>query len=161
MEETAERARLALAALVPDLRAYARFLLRDPSRADDLVQETLARAIAALPQFEAGTNLRAWTFTIERRLFLEQVRRGKRETAALAAHAQDRADVAVHPAAAADLSRLIWSLPPSLREALLLVGAQGMSHEEAASICGVAVGTMRARLTRARALLARALAAGQ
>ncbi len=143
-----------LASLLPHLRAYARFLLRDPGPADDLVQETLLRAMAALPQFEIGTNLRAWAFTILRRTFLEQARRRRRESAALETHSHLQLAATPHPADLADLSRAVWTLPPALREALLLVGAEGLSHEEAASICGVAVGTMRARLTRARSLLA-------
>ncbi len=157
-ELRAIRAELAL--LLPELRAYARFLARDRQHADDLVQEALMRALAALPQFAPGTSLKAWAFTIQRRVFLEQKRRSRREDAALVAHASTSHESAPHPGEAADLSRLVWALPPSLREALLLVGAQGMTHEEAASICGVAVGTMRARLSQARALLQRGMAEG-
>lgn len=150
--------RAALAGLLPELRAYARFLAADRARADDLVQEALVRALAALPQFTPGTSMKAWSFTILRRVFLEGARRRRRESAALETHTHLMADAAApHPAEAADITRLLWALPPALREALLLVGAQGMTHEEAASICGVAVGTMRARVSRARALLLRGM----
>ena len=150
------RLRQDMLALLPDLRAFARFLLRDRALADDLVQDTVVRALAALPQFRPGTNLKAWLFTILRNLFFEQVRRRRREAAALSAHlpAQD----AMRPeqgdaVEVRDLEHLLWRLPPLLREALVLVGAQELTHEEAAQICGVPVGTMKARVSRARTQL--------
>jgi RNA polymerase sigma-70 factor (ECF subfamily) len=148
-------ARPGLVALLPELRAYARFLQRDRARADDLVQETVLRALSALKQFQPDTNLKAWAFTILRRVFLEQTRRTKREDVALATQALTAGEsLQPHAADIADLSRMLWTLPPALREALVLVGAQELSHEEAAAICGVPVGTMRARVSRARAKLA-------
>lgn len=150
-----------IAALLPELRAFARFLARDRVLADDLVQDALVRALAAAGRFERGTNLKAWLFTILRNAFYEQGRRRRREAAVLRAGLppneagrpdQDgRSEVG-------DLERLIWTLPPLLREALILVGAQELTHEEAAAICGVPEGTMKARLSRARAALARAMA---
>ena len=143
-------------ALMPDLRAFARFLLRDRAMADDLVQDTVVRALAALPQFRPGTNLKAWLFTILRNLFYEQVRRRRRETAALDAHPAPHGAMRPEQAAAAelrDLQHLLWRLPPLLREALVLVGAQELTHEQAAQICGVPVGTMKARVSRARTQL--------
>ena len=140
-----------LAALLPELRAYARFLARDRSKSDDLVQDTVVRALGALGQFQAGTSLKAWMFTILRNAFYEQVRRRKREDAALALHARTASEgLQLHHGEITDLSQLLWLLPPLLREALVLVGAQEMTHEEAAEICGVPVGTMRARVSRAR-----------
>ena len=146
-----------IAALVPDLRAFARFLARDRVAADDIVQDCIVRALAAIDQFQPGTNLKAWLFTILRNQFYEQGRRRKREASAL----QSRFDpgLAIDPAQDAlaeitDLQQLIWRLPPLLREALILVGAQELSHEEAAAICNVPVGTMKARLSRARTALA-------
>jgi RNA polymerase sigma-70 factor (ECF subfamily) len=140
-----------LATLLPELRAYARFLVRDRSKSDDLVQDTVVRALAALAQFQPGTSLKAWMFTILRNAFYEQVRRRKREDAALALHARTAAEgLQLHHGEITDLSQLLWRLPPLLREALVLVGAQEMTHEEAAIICGVPVGTMRARVSRAR-----------
>ena len=148
-------------ALLPDLRAFARFLARDRAVADDLVQDTLVRALAALEQFQAGTNLKAWLFTILRNLFFEQTRRRQREAAALGAHGPLEEAVAggqSDQSEMRDLQRQLWLLPPLLREALVLVGAQELTHEEAALICGVPVGTMRARVSRARTQLARILA---
>jgi RNA polymerase sigma-70 factor (ECF subfamily) len=140
-----------IASLLPELRAYARFLVRDRSKSDDLVQDTVVRALASVAQFQSGTSLKAWMFTILRNAFYEQSRRLRRESAAMALHAQTaREGVQLHHGEIADLSQLLWSLPPLLREALVLVGAQEMTHEEAAAICGVPVGTMRARVSRAR-----------
>jgi RNA polymerase sigma-70 factor (ECF subfamily) len=155
----ADELRGALVGLLPDLRAYARFLVRDPSRADDLVQEAALRALSAADQFQSGTSLKAWVFTIQRNLFLQQARSRRREDAALAArHAEAAVEPVTQPPAGeiAELGRMLAQLPASLREALVLVGAGEMSHEEAAAICGVPVGTMRARVSRARARLARA-----
>ena len=149
-----------IGALLPELRAFARFLARDRAAADDLVQDAVVRALAALRQFEPGTSLKAWLFTILRNAFYEQRRRRKREVAALEASAQgaEAAGPAQDARAAiTDLQQLIWALPPLLREALILVGAQELTHEEAALVCNVPVGTMKARLSRARVALARAV----
>jgi RNA polymerase sigma-70 factor (ECF subfamily) len=145
---------------VADLRAYARFLAPQRAEADDLVQEALARALAAMPQFRAGTNMRAWAFVILRNVFYEQARRRRSERAAL--ERSPAADEAFSPQQdartdLADLQHHLFSLPPLLREALVLVGAQGMSYEEAAQICEVPVGTMKARVSRGRLRLARAM----
>lgn len=152
----ADELRNSLVRVLPDLRAYARMLVRDAARADDLVQETAMRALAAAGQYQPGTSLKAWTFTIQRNLFLQQIRSRKREDAALAASPETDEAVAPLAGEVQELSRLLARLPPALREALVLVGASEMTHEEAAQICGVAVGTMRARVSRARALLAQA-----
>jgi RNA polymerase sigma-70 factor (ECF subfamily) len=153
-----------IVALLPDLRAFARFLLRDRAMADDVVQDSIVRALGAINQFQPGTNLKAWLFTILRNQFYEQARRRKREATALQARfaeteAADPQQVA--QADITDLQQFIWRLPPSQREALLLVGAQEMSHEEAAAICGVPVGTMKARLSRARSSLALLMGGGK
>jgi RNA polymerase sigma-70 factor (ECF subfamily) len=149
-------------ALLPDLRAFARFLVRDRSAADDLVQDTIVRSLIALPQFQLGTNLKAWLFTILRNQFFEQTRRRRREVNAL--NAGFAAEEAGRPeqgdiAGLRDLSRLLWQLPPLLRESLVLVGAQELTHEEAARICGVPVGTMKARVSRARTQLSQIMQA--
>ena len=143
--------------LLPGLRAFARFLVRDRAGADDIVQDSIVRALGAIDQFQPGTNLKAWLFTILRNQFYEQSRRRRRETNALQARFNETE--ATNPQQHAqsditDLQQLIWRLPPTQREALILVGAQEMSHEEAAAICGVPVGTMKARLSRARSGLA-------
>lgn len=146
-----------IAGLLPDMRAFARFLARDRATADDLVQDAVVRALSALDQFQPGTNLKAWLFTILRNGFYEQGRRRKRESLAMQARFEpsEAADPEQHARGdVSDLQRLLFRLPPSQREALILVGAQGLSHEEAARICCVPVGTMKARLSRARAALA-------
>ncbi len=145
--------------LLPDMRAFARFLLRDRPAADDLVQDTVMRALQALGQFQAGTNLKAWLFTIERNAFYEQVRRRKRESAALERSYAERPLPVLQPSGGeiSDLQRMLWTLPVLLREALVLVGAQELTHEEAAVICGVPIGTMKARVSRGRAKLARVM----
>ena len=148
-----------IATLLPELRGFARFLARDRAAADDLVQDAVMRALAALGQFQPGTSLKAWMFTILRNAFYEQVRRSKREAAAIEAfdaedHAEPQQDARSD---INDLQELIWTLPPLLREALILVGAQELSHDEAAAVCNVPVGTMKARLSRARVALAQAV----
>jgi RNA polymerase sigma-70 factor (ECF subfamily) len=146
--------------LLPDLRAFARFLTRDPSSADDLVQDTVVRALAAQASFQPGTNLKAWMFTIQRNAFYEQARRRKRETRVMSEqmHGTESQPPEAHRRSElSDLGRMLWTLPPLLREALVLVGAQELSHEEAASICGVPIGTMKARVSRARGQLVRTM----
>ena len=157
MEIAETELRRQLATLLPELRGFARFLARDRTAADDLVQEAVVRGLAALHQFQRGTSLKAWMFTILRNAFYEHKRRSRRESEAIAGMDGAEGMVDVHAARSdvADLQRLIWTLPPLLREALILVGAQELSHEEAATVCGVPVGTMKARLSRARTELAR------
>lgn len=156
---SASHFRKELLSLIPSLRAFARFLARNPSMADDLVQETILRALAKCEQYKADTNLKAWVFSILRNLFLEQVRRRKKEQEVLDSYAVDVAPTTTHqPAGPArqavqDLDHLLWQLTPLLREALVLIGAQEMTYEEAARICGTSVGTMKTRVSRARAEL--------
>jgi RNA polymerase sigma-70 factor (ECF subfamily) len=147
--------RAELIALLPQLRAFARFLARDPAAADDLVQETTMRALAAWRQYEPGTNMRAWLFAIQRNLFRQGLRRRRPQAEA----EQERSAPPGQDAhmAMGELDRALRRLPPAQREAILLVGAQGFSYEEAAAICATAVGTMKARVSRARSALARAL----
>jgi len=145
-----------LAIVIPHLRAFGRSLSGSRDLADDLVQETLLKAWAARERFQAGTNMRAWTFIILRNLFLSQMRRARFKgewddfTAdkLLAAPAgQDRQiDLA-------DLQRGLMQLPQAQREALILVGAGGFAYEEAANICECAVGTIKSRVARGRAAL--------
>ncbi|MEE1878051.1 sigma-70 family RNA polymerase sigma factor [Altererythrobacter litoralis] len=145
-----------LAAVIPHLRAFARGLCGRPDMADDLVQETMLKAWAAQDRFEPGTSMRAWTFVILRNAYLTDMRRNRfrgeyDETVAeriLVAPAGQE-----DPIHLADLQRALQSLPPERREALLLVGAGGFSYEEAATICGCAVGTIKSRVGRARAAL--------
>ena len=150
-----------IVALLPDLRAFARFLVRDRAGADDVVQDSIVRALGAINQFQPGTNLKAWLFTILRNGFYEQGRRRKRESAALQTRFDPSEAASPEQHARADISdlqQLLFKLPPLLREALILVGAQELSHEEAARICNVPVGTMKARLSRGRTALANLMA---
>ena len=151
-----------LIALLPDLRAYARFLARNTTEADDLVQDALVRALAALPGLQDDANLRAWVFAILRNGFFEQGRRRRSERNALARSADEPTAAAPEQPGRVDLDDLhrhLLALPPLLRDALVLVGAQGLSYDEAAAICGVPVGTVKARVSRARLRLARAMSA--
>jgi RNA polymerase sigma-70 factor (ECF subfamily) len=157
------RTRLTL--LLPELRGFARLLVRNRSEADDLVQEALLRALRSLEQFsvrdDAQRNLRAWVFVILRNIYIEQHRRRRSETAVLALQEPEAHSVAPsqqHNAELADLQRELGRLSPALREALILVGAQGLDYTEAAEICGVPVGTMKARVSRARHQLATTMA---
>ena len=162
---TQHQLRVEITALLPDLRGFARFLVRDRTSADDLVQDALVRALSALEQFQSGTNLKAWLFTIVRNTFYEGARRRKRETIVMqdqraggeAERPEAEAPEAESRAAVRDLQHLIWTLSPLLREALILVGAQEMTYDEAALVCGVPVGTIKARVSRGRAALANAM----
>jgi RNA polymerase sigma-70 factor, ECF subfamily len=144
----------------PHLRAFAISLTNNVDRADDLVQETLMRAIANIARFQPGTNMQAWLFTILRNLFHSEYRKRRREVED--ADGKYAATLAVQPAQGAhldfeDLQRALTRLPADQREALLLVGASGFSYEQAAEICGCAVGTIKSRVNRARNRLAELL----
>ena len=144
----------------PHLRAFAISLTNNVDRADDLVQETLMRAIANIARFQPGTNMQAWLFTILRNLFHSEYRKRRREVED--ADGKYSANLAVQPAQGAhldfeDLQRALTRLPADQREALLLVGASGFSYEQAADICGCAVGTIKSRVNRARNRLAELL----
>lgn len=121
----------------------------------------MLRALNNLDRFQLGTNLKAWAFTILRNIFYEQLRRRKIEAkqATLSLPVEEGAAGGQETyTAMRDLSRAIWSLSPQLREALMLVGAQGLSYENAAEICGVPIGTMKARVSRARSTIAKHIA---
>ena len=157
----------ALAGLLPELRAFARLLAGSRAEADDLVQEALLRMLRAPGGFRPGANpeaeLRAWAFAVVRNTFYETHRRRRREAARVAAAAtaqppeEGRPPPQEHEAGTQDLARALAALPPLLREALILVGARGLSYEEAAKVCNVPVGTMKARVSRGRTRLAAAL----
>jgi RNA polymerase sigma-70 factor, ECF subfamily len=149
--------REALLGAVPSLRAFAISLSGDIDRADDLVQDTLLRALANVHRFEPGTNLNAWLFTILRNLFHSEYRKRKREVED--ADGSYAATLRTAPNQHAhldfeDLRAALAKLPQDQREALLLVGAQGFAYEEAAEICRCAVGTIKSRVNRARKRLA-------
>jgi RNA polymerase sigma-70 factor (ECF subfamily) len=148
-------------AVIPNLRAFAVSLCGSLDHADDLVQETLVKAWGKLDTFTSGTNLRAWLFTILRNIYYSEYRKRRREVAdpegALAAN------LATAPAQGSHMDLLdfraaLQQLPSDQREALILIGASGLSYEEAAAICGCAIGTMKSRVNRARNRLAKMLA---
>ena len=153
-----------LGQVIPHLRAFGRSLSGSRDLADDLVQETLLKAWAARKRFQAGTNMRAWTFIILRNLFLSQMRRARFKgewdelTASklLAAPASQDRHVEL-----GDMQRALMHLPQPQREALILVGAGGFAYEEAAEICGCAVGTIKSRVARGRVALEALLADGK
>jgi len=148
-------------ALIPQMRAFARGLCGDATDGDDLAQDGLLRAWSAQARFQAGTNLKAWVFTIIRNEFYSQRRRSWRNVA-LDQDMAERTLVAIaNPTAALeldDLRRAMRMLPDEHREALLLVGAAGHSYEDVSRICGCPLGTAKSRVHRARAHLARILA---
>lgn len=145
-----------LAALVPNLRAFARSLCGNPHNADDLVQETMVKAWKNQTSFAQGSNLKAWLFTILRNTYLSERRKRKHEV-----EDQDgilAAQLSVHGAQSGhmdliDFSKAFALLPDDQREALILIGAEGFSYEEAAEMCGCAVGTIKSRVNRARGKL--------
>jgi len=149
--------REALLAAVPSLRAFAISLSGQVDKADDLVQDTLLRALANLHRFERGTNLNAWLFTILRNLFHSEYRKRRREVEDPDGSYAGRLKVQPEQGSHLDFEDFrtaLAQLPSDQREALLLVGASGFSYEEAASICGCAVGTIKSRVNRARLRLA-------
>ncbi|MBX9945565.1 MAG: sigma-70 family RNA polymerase sigma factor [Reyranella sp.] len=153
--------RVSLATLLPDVRAFSRFLCRERAAADDLVQNTFVVALSKQAQFKPGTNLKAWLFTIARSQFYSGLRSTRRRIARIELGDTENApgiDHADRSSDLIDLSRALSRLAPEYREALMLVGACGFSYEEAAAICGCGLGTVKARVSRARRQLARTLA---
>ena len=149
-----------LIALAPHLRAFSRTLCGSRDMAEDLAQEALMNAWRARGSFEAGSNLKAWVFTILRNAFYSQGRRAWRqahwdeETANRLEGPPNKQDWSVE---LSDTLRALSGLPDTQREAIILIGAGGFSYEEAARICGSAVGTMKSRVARGRLALLSAL----
>ena len=142
---------------IPSMRAFAVSLTGNVDQADDLVQEAIVRGLTYIQQFQPGTNIEAWLFTILRNQFHTMYRKRRREVedpdGAIAAR------LSVLPEqdgylAVQDLRAALSHLAVEQREALLLVAAQGFSYEEAADICGTRIGTIKSRVHRARAELA-------
>lgn len=149
-----------LLAAIPNLRAFAISLCGTADKADDLVQEALVRAWGKQDTFQPGSNLRAWLFTILRNEFYTQMRKRGREvsdadgalTNAMAAHPEQTGKLDFE-----DFKTALMKLPDDQREAIILVGASGLAYEEAAEICGCAVGTVKSRVSRARVRLSELL----
>lgn len=149
-----------LLAVIPNLRAFAVSLCGNLDRADDLVQETLVKAWSNIGSFVEGTNLRAWLFTILRNIYYSEYRKRRREVAD--PEGIFAAKLATAPAQSGHMDLLdfraaLQQLPSDQREALILIGASGLTYEEAAGICGCAIGTMKSRVNRARSHLAEML----
>ncbi len=141
---------------IPSLRAFGMSLAQNADKADDLVQETLVKAWDKHASFQPGTNLKAWLFTILRNEFYSQMRKRGREVQDSDGTLTGR--LAVHPGQHGmmdldDFRKALQLLPEDQREAIILIGAAGFSYEEAAEICGCAVGTIKSRVSRARARL--------
>jgi RNA polymerase sigma-70 factor (ECF subfamily) len=149
--------REAITGFLPSLRAFAYSLSRNSADADDLVQETLTKAWAHRTRFEPGSNLRAWLFTILRNSWYTDAAKRRREVpdeegryaAGLTAEASQE-----WTAELTSLQAALNALPPEHREAIVMVGAAGLSYQEAAEISGCAVGTIKSRVNRARHRLA-------
>ncbi len=136
---------------LPRLRRYARALTGDATRADDLVQDTLERALAKLALWQPGSDLRAWLFALMHNLFVNQLRSARPQDVEL----DEAADVPVgggqiEALAARDMASALQRLPDGQRAVLLLVGLEQFSYAEAAQVLGVPVGTVMSRLARAR-----------
>jgi RNA polymerase sigma-70 factor (ECF subfamily) len=145
-----------LVALIPHLRAFARTLCGEAAAADDLAQDAILKAWDARASFQMGTNMKAWTFMILRNQFYSEKRRSWRQSQ-LDQEAAERTLVAADdpeaPVALDEMRLAMGMLPSEQREALILVGAGGFAYEEAADICGCAVGTVKSRVSRARRAL--------
>jgi len=146
-----------MVALIPSLRSFARGLCGWRDMADDLAQDAMMRGWAARASFTPGTNFRAWMFMILRNQFYTTIRKNKRMTSwdpevaeRVLVEAPSQQD-AIH---VADVAKALQKLPAEQREVLLLVGANGVSYEEAAEIIGCAIGTIKSRLARGRRALA-------
>ncbi|MBS1180126.1 MAG: sigR 2 [Proteobacteria bacterium] len=151
----------ALLAELPSLRAFAISLSGSHDHADDLVQETVMKAWSAHASFSPGTSIRAWLFTIMRNTYFSQYRKARREVQDSDGEAAARLVSAPAQNGHLDLADFrvaLEKLPDDQREALILVGASGFSCEEAAEICGCAVGTIKSRVNRARQKLMQMMA---
>jgi RNA polymerase sigma-70 factor (ECF subfamily) len=145
---------------IPHLRAFAMSLAGNADQADDLVQEAIVRGLGHIEQFQPGTNMQAWLFTILRNQFHTAYRKRRREVedpeggyaARLAVPPEQVGHLYVE-----DLKTALTKIPIEQREALLLVTAQGFSYEEAAEICRTKIGTIKSRVHRARTELAKLL----
>lgn len=138
------------------MRAFAMSLTRNSALADDMVQDALVKAWSNIDKFQPGTNMRAWLFTIVRNTYYSHHRKAHREvadvdgemTAAMASKPDHDGRLQMR-----DFNVAFDQLSDEHREALVLIGAGGFSYEEAAETCGVAVGTIKSRVNRARARL--------
>lgn len=145
---------------LPQMRAFALSLTRNPASADDLVQDTIVKAWKGFHTFTPGTNLQAWLFTILRNTFYADLRKARRARIAAVEPlnenmvGQQGGDTHL---AMIDFERALGTLPTEQREAIVLIGASGLSYRDAADTCGVSIGTIKSRVNRGRARLAELL----
>jgi RNA polymerase sigma-70 factor (ECF subfamily) len=143
-----------LLGIIPDLRAFARFLTGNPTEADDLVQDAVVRALNAYDHFDLDTNIKAWTFTILRNIRINSYRKRRFEEldevtmSKMSARANQEDSLELK-----EVIRALESLPAAQREVITLVRASGLSYEEAAEIMGCKLGTIKSRVNRADAAL--------
>jgi RNA polymerase sigma factor (sigma-70 family) len=156
MGEATNPARENVVEMLPALRAFARTFYRNQTDADDLVQETLVRALNSYETFTPGTRLKSWLFTIMRNAFYTQIKKSSREPLGVIRCISDKRSA---PASqewtlhAKEVEGAIHNLPAHQREVLVLITIEGMSYEDAARVCACNVGTIKSRLNRARARL--------
>lgn len=141
--------------LMPSLHAFSRTLTRNPTDADDLLQEGLLKALVNIHQFTPGTNLKAWMFTIVRNTFYTNYKKKRRE---VAAPLEETGTVSTEPTqdwtlTMEEVNEAMEHLPGDQKQALMLVGTSGMSYERAADVCGCALGTIKSRVSRGRTKL--------
>lgn len=146
---------------IPRLRRYARLLVRDLAYADDLVQECLVRAVSKLHTYTPGTNLRAWLFVILRNVLINEYNRGQRgpsfceipdSHSSLAVSGGQEQHLMLQ-----EVRQALDELPDDQKEIILLVPVEGLAYEEVAEVLDLPIGTVRSRLSRARAALREAL----
>jgi RNA polymerase sigma-70 factor, ECF subfamily len=139
---------------IPNLRAFALSITQSAQHSDDLVQDTLVKALSNLDKFEMGTNLRAWLFTILRNSFYNEIRHKKyHQTVALGEIDPEAIELRATQEKYMEFQDVLKGLSrlvPEQREAIILIAAEGLSYEEAAAICNCPVGTVKSRLSRAR-----------
>jgi RNA polymerase sigma-70 factor (ECF subfamily) len=150
-----EERKAAILAEIPRLRRYARALLRDRDASDDLVQDCLERALLRIDNWQTGENPRRWLFTIMHHLFVDQVRKTKRRAEVVMLTLED-SEALSSPAeqhesiASREIMDALQSISPDRRAALLMVGIEGFSYAEAATMLGVPAGTLMSRIARGR-----------
>lgn len=154
-----------LTSLIPLMRARARYLCRNEAESDDLVQETMLRALRFEGRFAAGTNLRAWLYTVLRNVFISGRRRrhlAERSIAHL--EMSEGRSIGLRPPAPDEaflslgMERALGQLPAAFAKVVRLVDLENHAYKEAAQVLEVPVGTVMSRLSRGRRLLAESLA---
>ena len=150
-----EEKKQAILAEIPNLRRYARALLRDADAADDLVQDCLERALSKLDNWQTGESPRRWLFTVMHHLFVDEKRRARRRSRTLVESSAGSDDAVVAPVqmdvlASRDVLDALQDLGADRRAALLLVAVEGLSYAEAATVLGIPIGTLMSRIARGR-----------